>query len=67
MCILMSRKKRATEAAKLVEAAKRWERVDGGLAGGRGRNNGAACANPRRVASPSGMRLQSAFLEHDLH
>ena len=48
-----SRKKRATEATKLVEAAKRWERVDGGLTTARGRNTGSAPTSGR-VARQSG-------------
>ncbi|CAL5220695.1 g2747 [Coccomyxa viridis] len=45
-----SKKKRATEATKLVEAAKRWEKVDGGLTSARGRNSASASAEaPGRV------------------
>ncbi len=56
-----SRKKRATEATKLVEAAKRWEKVDGGLASARGRNGASAGATTAaRVARRSGrQQLQS--------
>ena len=57
----VSRKKRASEATKLVQAAKRWEKVDGGLASGRGRNSGSACASsPQKVARQSGK--QQAWL-----
>lgn len=50
-----SRKKRATEATKLVEAAKRWEKVDGGLTSARGRNSASASAEaPGRVPRRGG-------------
>ena len=47
-CILPCRKKRATEAAKLVESARRWEKVDGSLGPTRGRGS----AQPADAACP---------------
>ena len=46
--ILPCRKKRATEAAKLVESARRWEKVDGSLGATRGRGS----AQPADAACP---------------
>lgn len=46
--MLPCRKKRATEAAKLVESARRWEKVDGSLGPTRGRGS----AQPADAACP---------------
>lgn len=49
--VLILRRKRTTEASRLLESAKRWEAVDVSLTGTRGRSAPASAA-PRKAPAP---------------
>ena len=49
--VLILRRKRSTEATRLLESAKRWEAVDVSLTGTRG-HSAPASAAPRKAPAP---------------